>query len=127
MNRFHHCVLFLLAIAATLITPLPTSAELPSIRLDRIQPLGLSAGSSLEIEAIGRDFEEVKAIRFDHPGLTAEFVKDNHFKVSAKGDLAAGTYEVRMVGKYGISNPRLLSVTRGLADVVEMEPNNEPA
>lgn len=102
-------------------------AELPSIRLDRLQPLGMSAGSTLEFEVQGRDFEEVKSLRFDHPGLSAEFIKDGRFKVTSKSDVPPGTYEVRTVGKYGVSNPRLISVTRGLTDVAEQDPNDDIA
>lgn len=102
-------------------------AELPSIRFDRLQPLGMGAGTSLEVEAIGRDTEEVTALTFDHPGLSAEFVKPNRFKITVKADVPPATYEVRMVGRFGVSNPRLLSITQGLQDVAEVEPNNELA
>jgi len=44
-------------------------AELPLIRLDRIFPLGGQAGSEVLLEISGKDFEDVKALRFDHPGL----------------------------------------------------------
>ncbi len=101
-------------------------AELPSVRFDRIQPLGLGVGTSLEVEVIGRDTEEVNALRFDHPGLSAELLKPGRFKVKAESNVPAGTYDVRLVGKYGVSNPRILSVTVGLTDVAEKEPNNEP-
>jgi hypothetical protein len=114
--------------ASCLITQsVKSHAELPSIRLDRVQPLGLGAGTSLEIEAIGRDTEDVTALHFDHPGLSAELLKPTKFKVTAKTDVPAGTYEVRLVGRFGISNPRLLSITKGLQDVAEVEPNNEVA
>lgn len=103
----------------------PVWAELPSIRFDRLQPLGLSAGANIEVEVLGRDLEEVQKLRFDHPGISAEFLKAGHFKVTSSADVPAGTYEVRLVGKYGVSNPRLLAVTHGLTDVAEVEPNNE--
>ncbi|MDA1015739.1 MAG: PPC domain-containing protein, partial [Planctomycetota bacterium] len=44
-------------------------------------------------------------------------------KVAA--DVPAGTYDVRLVGRWGVSNPRLFSVDHGLKDVVDTEPNNE--
>jgi hypothetical protein len=99
-------------------------AELPSIRFDRINPLGAGAGTSVEVEVIGRDVEDVNALRFDHPGLKAELVKPNHFKISVAGDVPEGTYDVRMVGRFGISNPRLFAVSHELVDVAEIEPNN---
>ncbi len=116
----------MVAAAFCLLSPGYTPAELPSIRFDRIQPLGLGAGTELEVEVLGRDVEEVTALRFDQPGLSAELLKPGRFKVKAEASVGAGTYDVRMVGKYGVSNPRILSVTHGLTDVAEKEPNNEP-
>ncbi|MDB5340481.1 MAG: hypothetical protein JWN70_6100 [Planctomycetaceae bacterium] len=113
--------------AVCLASPQFAVAELPSIRFDRIQPLGLGAGTSLEVEAQGRDTEDVQALRFEHAGLSAELVKPGRFKVTAQPNVPAGTYDVRMVGKYGVSNPRILSITHGLTDVAETEPNNEAA
>src|SRR5262249_54751648 len=102
-------------------------AELPSIRFDRINPLGAQAGTSVEVEVIGRDVEDVNALRFDHPGLKAELVKPNRFKISVAGDVPEGTYDVRLVGRFGVSNPRLFAVSHELVDVAETEPNNVAA
>ncbi len=99
-------------------------AELTSIRFDRINPLGAGAGTSVEVEVIGRDVEDVNALRFDHPGLKAELVKPTRFKITVAGDVPEGTYDVRLVGRFGVSNPRLFAVSRDLADVAEVEPNN---
>ncbi len=99
-------------------------AELPLIRFDRLSPIGAAAGSTVEIEVLGGDIEEMKSLRFDHPGLKAEFVKERFFKVSVAADMPAGTYDVRLVGRFGVSNPRLLAVSHGLTDVAEVEPNN---
>ena len=102
-------------------------ADLPFPRLDRIAPLGVSAGSSAEVEIQGADLEDVKSLRFDHPGFAAEPVpmKERLFKVTVAADVPAGTYDLRTVGRFGISNPRLFAVSRGLVDVVEKEPNND--
>ena len=102
----------------------PARAELPSIRFDRLQPIGVSAGSELEVTAVGRDVEDVQTLLFDRPGLTAEFVKPTQFKIKVAADVPEGTYDVRLLGKYGVSNSRQLAVTHGLADVLETEPNN---
>lgn len=112
--------------AVALCMPLLARAELPSPQLHRIEPLGLNAGTSVELTFLGADNEETQALIFDHPGLKAEFVKDKVFKVSAAEDLPSGTYDVRAVGRFGVTNPRLLSVTRGLTDIAEKEPNNTP-
>jgi hypothetical protein len=102
-------------------------AELPSIRFDRINPLGAGVGTAVEVEVIGRDTEDVNALRFDHLGLKAELVKPNRFKITVAGDVPEGTYDVRMVGRFGVSNPRLFAVSHELVDVAETEPNNVAA
>lgn len=102
-------------------------AELPTPRLDRITPLGAGAGSSVEVEVTGPDLEEAATLLFDHAGLKAEHLKDRKFKVTVAADVPAGTYDARLVGKYGISNPRLFQVTRGLTEVAEKEPNDDQA
>jgi hypothetical protein len=99
-------------------------AELPSIRFDRIVPLGAGAGTTVEVEVGGRDVEDVSALYFDHPGLKAELVKPNRFKIAVAGDVPEGTYDVRLVGRFGVSNPRLFAVSHELTDVAEKEPNN---
>lgn len=109
--------------------PVVLFAELPSPRLDRMSPIGASAGTVVEVEIQGADLEEVKALRFDHPGFAVEPVamKERLFKVTVAADVPAGTYDVRTVGRFGVSNPRLFAVSRGMTDVAEKEPNNDAA
>lgn len=101
-------------------------AELPSVRFDRIQPLGGGAGTTVDVQILGADIEGVKSLLFDHAGLKAEPVegKERTFRIAIGADVPSGTYDVRLVGRFGVSNPRLFAVTRGLADVTEVEPNN---
>ena len=103
-------------------------AELPSPRFDRLQPLGLAAGGSVEVEVQGADLEGLSALRFDQPGLAAEPIggKERWFKITAAADVPAGTYDVRLLGRFGVSNSKLLSVQTGLVEIAEKEPNNEP-
>ena len=64
-------------------------AELPSIRFDRIAPLGATVGSTIEVEIAGAEIDDVKTLWFDHPGLSAEPVKDKErwFHVSIAADV----------------------------------------
>src|SRR5436309_2930772 len=99
-------------------------AELPSVRFNRLTPLGGAAGSTVEVEVAGADIEEVKTLLFDHPGLKATFVQERRFRVSIAADVPAGTYDVRLVGRFGVSNPRLFAVSHGLVDVARTEPKD---
>ena len=102
-------------------------AELPSPRFDRLTPLGGSPGSTVEVAVLGADIEGVETLYFDHAGLSAEFVAEKKFKVSIGPNVPDGTYDVRLTGRFGISNPRLFAVSRGLQEVSETEPNNSTA
>src|SRR5262245_54096029 len=115
------------AILALLLIASSVRADLPSPRFDRLAPLGAVAGSSVEIEVVGADIEDATKLLFDHPGITAAHVKDRKFAVKVAADVPAGTYDARLVGKYGITNPRLFAVSRGLTEVVEKGGNDERA
>ena len=119
---------FSLTVLLTLgLFPAASRADLPSIRFDRLTPLGAAAGSQVEVEITGADIEDVKSLMFDHPGLRAEFLKDRRFRVTVAPDVPAGTYDVRLVGRFGVSNPRLFAVSHGLTEVAEKEPNHDAA
>jgi hypothetical protein len=118
----------LATLIATGLTYLSTStrAELPQIRLERIFPLGGSAGSTLALEIVGKDLDGTKSLRIDHPGIQAEWVKDHQFRLTIAPDVPPGAYDVRAVGTYGVSAGRLFAVGRGLTDILEKEPNDAP-
>ena len=93
-------------LVALLVTAATARGELPSIRFDRLTPLGGAAGTTVELEVAGAELDGVETILFDHPGLKATFVKDKHFKLAVGDDVPAGTYDARLVGRFGVSNPR---------------------
>jgi len=121
-------------------------AELAVPRLNSVYPPGISAGSDVDVEVAGQNIEEPKALFFSHPGITAVFVpyeppkdlpkdppkdkkppeppKTAKFKVSSAKDVPPGDYDVRFIGKFGISNPRVFVVS-DFAEALEAEPNNE--
>jgi hypothetical protein len=112
LKRFA-AILFGLLIAA------PARADLPAVRFDRLTPLGGAAGSTVDLEITGADLEGVESLLFDHPGLKAEFVKEHRFRLNIAADVPPGTFDVRLVGRFGVSNPRLFSVSHGLTDVAQ--------
>jgi hypothetical protein len=101
-------------------------AQLPQPKLDLVFPLGAEAGSQVVLDLTGRDLDDAKALHFDHPGFKAELVKPNQFKVTIARDTPAGTYELRAVGKYGISGSRLLAVGHGLTEVRDEGSHDAP-
>lgn len=115
------------ALLALVLAASTARADLPSPRFDRLAPLGAAAGSTVEVEVVGADLEGAAKLLFDHPGVTAEHVKERRFKVAVAAGVPPGTYDARLVGRYGITNPRLFAVSAGLTELAEKEPNDEPA
>src|SRR5205085_10446443 len=44
--------------------------------------------------------------------------------ITAAADVPAGTYDVRVVSRFGVSNSKLLAIQQGLTEILEVEPNN---
>jgi hypothetical protein len=108
--------------------------------------LGFTFGGDARVAVTGTDLDEPEKLAFSHPGITGTFVapklpepdpkkKDapppkantagpHTFTVAVAADVPPGTYDVRFVGKFGVSNPRAFVVgTRD--EVAEREPNND--
>ena len=80
MRRFT-ALLFCLFLVAS------ARADLPTVRFDRLTPLGAAAGTTVEVEIAGADLEGVNALLFDHPGLKATFVKERQFRLAVAADV----------------------------------------
>jgi hypothetical protein len=107
----------------------------PIPRLYTVTPPGGKIGSTVEITVGGADLEEVAALYFSNPGLKADRVPDpdpkkagqfvpNKFNITIAPTTPVGIYDVRAIGKWGISNPRAFAVGE-LNEVQEKEPNND--
>ncbi len=109
--------------------PQAARAELPVPRLHSLFPTGARQGTAIETVVQGSDLEDTTRLYFNHPGIVAEKLPDEQgkplrFKVTVAAEVPVGLYDVRTVGKYGISNPRSF-VIGDLAEVQEQEPNNQ--
>lgn len=121
MKRYFLCVLCALCGSVSL------KAELPSPRLDRIAPLGGAAGSTVEISVSGVDLDDAKTVLCDSPGITGKFVKDRTYAITVAPTVEAGTYDVWLVGKHGVTNSKLFAVSQGLQEIAEKQPNQDAA
>jgi hypothetical protein len=101
-----------------------------------IFPSGGKQGTTVEVTLSGIDLDDVEALIFSDPGVTARRKWNapgpfdegpqpvpNEFTVTITPEVLPGIYDVRAVGKYGISNPRAFA-TGVLAEALEAEPNN---
>jgi hypothetical protein len=112
----------------------------------KIHHLGLEITLDTELTVTGSDLEEPESLLFSHPGIKAEYLEPNapppdpkkkekkgrakgasgahKYRVTVDSGVPAGTYDVRFVGKWGISNPRAFVVS-DRNEVNEKEPNND--
>jgi hypothetical protein len=112
-------------------------AQLPATRLDGVFPSGANPGTSLDVTLVGADLDDVDQLLFSHAGITSSqkmaektgfdetLPIENQFAVTIAAATPPGIYEVRCRGIYGISGPRKFVVSQ-IAQVSEVEPNNEP-
>ncbi len=96
-----------------------SALQLPSARLDSLLPSGAAPGSSIEVTVTGADLDELSELRFEHPGITAAAKRDENgmivagrFVVTVDAAVPAGFYDVRALGRFGLSNPRRFVVDR---------------
>jgi hypothetical protein len=102
----------LVAVVLILLFQASAHAQLPSARLTSIFPPGGKVGATVEATATGADLDDATEIRFNTPGITAKAADepgsetDRKFTITISPDVAPGNYQARIVGRYGISNPR---------------------
>ncbi|MBC8354295.1 MAG: hypothetical protein H8E66_20060 [Planctomycetes bacterium] len=101
---------------------IPLQAQLPSTQLSSIFPPGGKFGTTVDVQVAGADQIDVTQLVFSHSGIkaTQKTAKPNEFlpegpvagqySVSIAGDVPPGIYEARVVGRYGVSNPRAFTV-----------------
>jgi hypothetical protein len=113
---------------------LRTDAELPFARLTSIFPPGGQAGSTVEVTVSGVDLDEAREIVFSSPGITATPKRSagpggadtNRFIVSISHGVDCGTYEARVAARYGVTNPRIFTVS-DLPEITGDQANYAPA
>jgi hypothetical protein len=112
-----------------------------------VSTFGITVKFDTEVTVVGSDLDEPEKLYFSHPGIKGEYLappeppvdpkkKDaappkkvdpkgpHKFRVTVAPDVPPGTYDLRVIGKYGISNPRAF-VVGNIDEVYEREPNND--
>ncbi|MFO0928187.1 MAG: PPC domain-containing protein [Gemmataceae bacterium] len=150
----HRRLLPLGAVLACLLAAGVTPAQnrnasgLPAPRVLQVFPTGARAGSTVEVTVAGRHLEDAERLAFSHPGIKAELIAapkaevdpkakakkpramaaaatDVHrFRVTVPADVPLGAVDVRLVNKWGVSNPRVFLIG-DQNEIVEKEPNND--
>ena len=112
-----------LGACALLGVSLHAPAQLPEPKLTALTPLGGRAGDRVTVKITGTDTDGA-ALHFSHPGIIAEADAKNpkQFVITLPKDLPTGPVDVRVLGKFGVSNPRRFEIAK-FADV-EVAPKN---
>jgi hypothetical protein len=122
-------------------------SQYPNPRLNTVTPCGGKVGTTVEVTFTGTDLDEPQALVFSTSGIKAEPVLPppppppdpkkpkpppapkppiTKFKVTIAADAPLGNHDVRIVSRFGVSNPRTF-VVGDLTEVMEKEPNNDVA
>src|SRR6266516_7047239 len=109
-------------------------AQLPVARLLTVFPPGGKIGSQVEVALTGADLDEANQLHFSHTGITARqkvgetngLPEANKFLVTIATNVTPGVYEVRVVGRFGISNPRSFVVS-DVPETIAPTTNSSPA
>lgn len=131
-----------LAMAVPARAQLPASG-LPQPRLFTIVPCGGKLGSTFEVTFTGQDIDDPKELIFSTPAIKATPIVPptpapdpkkpgvkpptppvTTFKVTIAANAALGVHDVRLVNKWGVSNPRAF-VVGDLEEVREKDPNDD--
>jgi hypothetical protein len=115
---------FILACVCLAIAASRSIAELPTSLLTTVTPPGGKVGTEFEVTLAGTDLDEADALHFSHPGITAALKSPNRFSVKIPPQVAVGIYDVRVIGKFGVSNPRAFAVG-DLAEVVRTKAHDK--
>jgi hypothetical protein len=84
--------------------------QLPVARLSTIFPPGAQIGVATEVKVEGADLDDAKELRFSNPGIAATQKSDGHFTVTVGTNVQPGICDVRVIGRFGASNPRAFAV-----------------
>ncbi len=137
ISPLRFCLVAFVGIAAATLAPAQQAAY-PTPLLKAVHPPGGKAGTAVEVTLLGDDLDEATGLHFSNPGLKAERVPDppvdpkaknpppppTKFKVTIAADVPLGIHDLRVMGKWGISNPRAFAVG-DLPEVQEKEGNDD--
>lgn len=124
--HFHFSVLGLqFSVLLALATTALSQATFPSPTLTSIVPLSGRPGETLRLTLRGGDLEAPTAILLHDRSLAITPVKTNIVTVTLPADLEPGFYDLRFIGRFGVSNPRAFQVS-ALASQTSPATNSKP-
>ncbi len=108
-------------------------AQWPVTELTVLSRTAAQTGTELDVAVVaGNQLDEVNRMVFSHPSIQATLLTDDpkpfstdrqprykQFHVAIPGDVPTGFYEVRVGGRQGLSNPRMMLISGLPAEVID--------
>lgn len=111
------CAVFWLTTGLAFAGTMSVVAQLPVARISSVFPPGGKAGSSFEVTVSGNDLDDAARLWFSTPSVTATQKlssagqpEPGKFMVTIASNATAATCDARVVGRFGISNPRVFVI-----------------
>ena len=108
-------------------------AQLPVARITSVFPPGGKAGTSVEVTITGNDLDDTTRLWFSNPSVTStqKFSADGQsepgrFIVTIASNATCAACDARVVGRFGISNPRAFIIGQS-AEVLASSTNTSPS
>ena len=135
MNLFNKLCCNALFCVCAIFVASSAPAQIPAIQLSALsRNVGQAASTFAERVSEGEQLDEVDRLVFSHPGIVgtlqttaARLLESDpqpqygQFSVTVAPDVTPGIYEVRVKGRFGISNPRAFLVSQSSVQFVETE------
>ena len=115
-------------------------AQLPTPELLQIYPPVVKAGSTVEIDLQGVSLEGLEKLTFTVPGIEAkpvmkpqspfrkhQYQNGTKFSLTIPANVPVGKCEVRALGRYGISNSRILTILGPNENLIATEGSHDLA
>ena len=81
------------------------------LELKSVFPFSCQLGASVEITLLGAGLDKGGFLHFSRPGLSAEHLENDRFRVTASDDAAVGDCELWVATAEGLAGPRRFSIT----------------
>ncbi|WP_298860378.1 PPC domain-containing protein [uncultured Gimesia sp.] len=120
MYRLGRFSLFALSFQLVIVTNV--WAQLPNPVLKSVFPAGGPSGSTIELTVAGTALDDVSRLIISRSDISSAKIAKNRFRVSIPESVPAGSYDVRVLCRNGLSSPRTFFVGNR-SDLLEVEPN----
>lgn len=123
MFTFFSRLILIASLASPFTMLIAQQVTLPLPRLLTVMPMGGQAGQSMPVTITGDHVEDVSALLFSTPKITAKPIAADKFVVTIAADTPPGVYDARVMSRLGVSSARAFTVST-LAEVGRTKPNN---